>query len=34
VIYDGAGLTARMDHTQGTAAATRAVVEMLLEHVT
>jgi AcrR family transcriptional regulator len=34
VIYDGAGLTARMDHTQGTAAASRAVVEMLLEHVT
>jgi AcrR family transcriptional regulator len=34
VLYDGAGLTARMDRSPDTAAATRAVVEMLLEHIT
>jgi AcrR family transcriptional regulator len=31
VLYDGAGLTARMDHTPDIAAATRAAVETLLD---
>jgi AcrR family transcriptional regulator len=33
VIYDGAGLTARMDHSPDLAADTRAVVETLLDNV-
>jgi hypothetical protein len=31
LLYDGAGLTARMDHAPDIAAATRAAVETLLD---
>ena len=34
VLYDGAGLTARMDHDADIAVATRAAVEVLLDAAT